>query len=274
MSLPQEALDWSAKQGAIMTRLLQIEEQDIAANAKQIDALIGQLLASTAQWDSGPVDFINWVLNAKFYDGQTNTVGFADAGRVPQRMTCWEAILYAATQAGLTTRAALGKRQDAIGDQDGSEQLAKEVLGYANARELRLADGVPMNIQKGDILFIFGTSHVVVARDALGGVAQLWSWTGSAREATLEEILQEMSSANTRGRAAFMQRFLRENRNLWDTAAQACGLKDFDAIDAYLADVVRNGGSGDTLDKLWSRFFPPLPTTGTTPQIRVSTPNW
>ncbi len=112
----------------------------------------------------------------------------------PAAVNCWEAILYAAVEQGLVTKAALAEVAQNSPNDRSSTRLATNVLNYSGSEAVSFdEDDVPTNVNAGDVIFIMGLSHVVLARDAQGGVTQLWG--ARQRETTIADVLQELRGA-------------------------------------------------------------------------------
>ena len=220
--MPEDSLDFATLQGAIMSRLLLDEltdgsgekddekesgltgseltgfrevrnslieklqaemqgasHEEIIARIKLMDVPYGKVIANE---DSSP--FTDWLTGNR---------------EKPPMVNCWEAILLAAVKSGLTTRTKLAAL---LADETpSSEDLAMQALNYSSAAPLTTQDGVPTNVQTGDVLFFMGLAHVGVATDNRGGVAQVWG--ARKRQTTITEILTElkgtMSAADLRG---------------------------------------------------------------------------
>ena len=207
MSLTQQDLEWSAKQGERMERLLAAEQagqldEALAAEAQEASGygmvednpLVGALQAampqSLAQRMTG-TELGYQVLGSNEPNTPFTDWLVAPAAAPPPPVNCWEAILFSAVEHGLTTKAALAQAGDIEEAGRSSEKLAINVLNYAGAAPLQLdGDGRPTNVAADDVLFFMGLTHVALARDAQGGVAQLWG--DAQRETTITDILERL----------------------------------------------------------------------------------
>jgi len=265
-----------AAQSAVSMSIFQ-QIQRIEQDSKQIDELISVMLTMPAEWSTTYTEFEDWIENRRNYRDQMHDVGFADAGEEPQYLNCWEAILYAATQAGLIGRRKLLSICNANGGAKDSGGVARKVLNLAGARPVQLNNGLPINVKKGQILFFHGTSHVAVATDNVGNVIQLWSWAGRTRTATFQELLGAMSQGGDKSRIRFLRRYLQETPSASKAALEASSLSDVSAVIDKLYDAEDDPSDTDAMSvyrTLWKAFCGPLPINGETEQVMVSTPKW
>ena len=275
MSAVQEADRSSRSTRAASSMAIFQQLQAVEQDAKQIDELISVMLTMEAEWSVSQSEFEEWLRNLTDYRGEKHSVGFVDAGEVPCFLNCWEAILYAASQAGLVSRHRLS---ELISDPRASQTDAAKILNLAGARPLRLSGGLPTNVQKGQILFFHGTSHVAVATDSVGNVIQLWSWSGRTRTATFQELFGAMSQTSQDNRVSFLIRYLSDSEAVRKEALEISGVRDFQTLYNRLSDAEEEPQNFpeavQLFQQLWARFCGPLPINGETEQVMVSTPIW
>lgn len=259
----------------LIRKHLHADFDDSTPEVRRRASMAAQAMVTMQKEWGNSQQFMEWVENKK--------------GK-PKKVNCWESILYAGCAAGVCTIDALRKIAEEV-DAGESDAIAREVLGYYSGVPLKLDDALkPLNVEAGDVLFILGNTHVVMALNSTGGVCSHWSPDKGDRCTELAEILQKCDLTDLGWRLSILPGALHRagiSDEAWPTLAPPfhVGAKTADAIKEavqiklynLLDDLKRSkepsASSVAWIEKLWRLCMPPI-GPGTIPAVLVCTPIW